>query len=89
MKKPLFVLLVTLVMIAGCIPTATGQPPVVNSFDASPGSISSGESSTLNWNVSGVTTVSIDQGIGNVALCGTRVVSPSVTTSYILTATTL
>ena len=61
--------------------------PVVNSFDANPGSISLGASSTLSWNVSGATTVSIDQGIGNVALTGTRVVSPSTTMVYTLTAT--
>jgi len=65
----------------------TAGAPVVNSFDANPGSISLGASSTLSWNVSGATTVSIDQGIGNVALTGTRVVSPSTTMVYTLTAT--
>jgi len=65
----------------------TAGAPVVNSFDANPGSISLGASSTLSWNVSGATTVSIDQGIGSVALTGTRVVSPSTTMVYTLTAT--
>jgi len=65
----------------------TAGAPVVNSFDANPGSISLGASSTLSWNVSGATTVSIEQGIGNVALTGTRVVSPSTTMVYTLTAT--
>jgi hypothetical protein len=62
-------------------------PPVVNSFAASPGSIETGDSSTLNWSVTGATTVSIDQGIGNVALNGSRVVNPAASTVYTLLAT--
>jgi subtilase family serine protease len=61
--------------------------PVIVSFSANPGSISSGGSSTLSWNVTGATTVSIDQGVGGVALSGTRVVSPTSSTIYTLTAT--
>ena len=68
------------------VPIEVGQP-VVNSFDASPGLIGPGESSTLSWNVSGAATVSISQQIGNVALNGTRVVLPTKTTTYTLTAT--
>jgi hypothetical protein len=60
--------------------------PAINSFTASPGSIKLGESSTLSWSVSGCTTVSIDQAIGNVSLSGTRVVSPTKTTTYTLKA---
>jgi len=66
----------------------TAGAPVVNSFDANPGSISLGASSTLSWNVSGATTVNIDQEVGDVALSGTRVVYLSTTTTYTLTATT-
>jgi hypothetical protein len=87
MKKFLFSLLLILVMVAGCVQVTNNQPPTIDSFYASPGSISSGGSSTLSWSVSGATTVSLDQGIGNVALTGTRVVSPSTTTTYTLTAT--
>jgi hypothetical protein len=87
MKKLLFSLLLILFMVAGCVQVTDNQRPTVGSFYASPGSISSGGSSTLSWSVSGATTVSIDQGIGNVALTGTRVVSPSTTTTYTLTAT--
>ncbi|HEX75243.1 MAG TPA: hypothetical protein G4O12_01530 [Dehalococcoidia bacterium] len=61
--------------------------PVIDSFDASPGVIAEGESLTLSWDVSGAVAVSIAPGIGNVALAGTRVVSPTKTTSYTLTAT--
>ncbi|MGD0353065.1 MAG: CARDB domain-containing protein [Dehalococcoidia bacterium] len=92
MKKLIPVLLLAVLFIAGCYPggpiTITGpsQLPVINSFNASPASISSGESSTLNWTVTGAATVSIDQGIGNVALTGPRAVAPGATTVYTLTA---
>lgn len=66
---------------------ASASTPTVNSFDATPGSIETGESSTLSWSVADATTVAIDQGIGNVALNGTRVVLPITTTTYTLTAT--
>jgi len=65
---------------------ATG-PPVIDSFAASPGSISPGGTSTLSWEVTGADTASIDQGVGPVALSGTRPVAPVATTTYTLTAT--
>jgi hypothetical protein len=68
------------------VPKETGQP-VVNSFNANPGKIGPGGSSTLSWNVSGAATVSIAPDIGNVGLSGTRVVLPAKTTIYTLTAT--
>jgi hypothetical protein len=71
--------------LSGLTVTTTNQQPVINSFSASPSNISVGESSTLNWTVTGAATVSIDQGIGNVALTGPRVVAPLVTTTYTLT----
>lgn len=61
--------------------------PVILSFNAEPGTISPGRTSTLSWEVTGAATVSIDHGIGNVALSGTRDVSPSETTTYTLVAT--
>lgn len=57
------------------------------SFFADPPSIVVGGSTTLNWEVDDATDVSIDQGIGNVALSGSASVSPSQTTTYTLTAT--
>ncbi len=62
-------------------------PPVINTFTASPATITAGQSSTLSWNVSNATSVSIDQGIGAVGLTGSRSVSPTTTTTYTLTAT--
>ena len=46
-----------------------------------------GGSSTLSWSVTGATSVTIDNGIGSVALTGTTVVSPTTDTTYTLTAT--
>lgn len=63
------------------------ETPVISSFGANPDSVTSGESSTLIWNVTDATAVTIDQGIGDVALTGTRMVSPDATTTYTLTAT--
>ncbi len=61
--------------------------PVLNLFEADPPSVVEGESSTLYWNVSGASAVRIDPHIGDVALTGNRVVSPTATTTYVLTAT--
>ncbi len=73
--------------------TVTSAPvtglPVVNSFNASPASINIGEYSTLSWNVSNATAVTIDVGIGAVASTGSTTVSPVINTSYTLTATNL
>jgi hypothetical protein len=65
-----------------------GDAPVITSFTASPGTIVSGGSSTLSWDVEGATSVSIDNDVGSVnPSSGTEVVSPDETTEYILTAT--
>jgi hypothetical protein len=68
-------------------PATPATLPIINKFSASPSSISAGKSSTLSWNVSGATSVSIDGGVGSVAATGSTSVSPSATTNYILTAT--
>ena len=61
-------------------------PPVISSFTASPTVIASGQSSTLNWAVSGASSLRIDPAIGT--LTGTSLkVSPKVNTIYTLTAT--
>lgn len=92
MKKLIPLLLLVVLFTAGCdltglTVTTTTESPVISSFGADLPSIAAGESSTLSWNVAGATKVSIDQGIGNVALTGTRAVAPSTTTVYTLTAT--
>jgi len=92
MKKLIPLLLLAVMLMAGCdlagitINTAS-EAPVISSFGASPPTIAAGEFSTLSWSVAGATTVSIDQGVGNVALTGSRTVMPTGTTVYVLTAT--
>jgi len=68
--------------------TVTIAPkPTINSFKATPPTIASGGSSTLSWNVTGATSVTIDQGIGSVSSIDARSVRPTRTTTYTLTAT--
>jgi hypothetical protein len=91
MKKLIPLLLLVPLLIAGCAGgpitfSTSGSQPSILSFNAEPSSISAGQSANLSWNVSNATTISIDQGIGNVALTGTRAVAPAVTTTYTLTA---
>jgi hypothetical protein len=66
----------------------TGSVPGIlriNRFEASPVSISAGQSSTLNWQVEGADSVAIT-GVGSVDLAGSQAVSPTQTTTYTLTA---
>jgi len=72
-------------LIAGC--TGASPTPIINSFSAIPSTITVGESSTLNWSVTDATSVTIDNGIGSVALTGTTAVNPTITTTYTLTST--
>lgn len=60
--------------------------PIVINFDANPAVIISGASVALIWSVSGATSASIDQGVGAVSLSGNKLVSPTGTTTYTLTA---
>jgi hypothetical protein len=66
--------------------TVSGKPPTVNSFVASPGGIYAGQQSTLSWNVTGATSVSIQPEVGTVSPTGSKVVSPGTSTRYVLTA---
>ncbi|MFW6056224.1 MAG: CARDB domain-containing protein [Chloroflexota bacterium] len=61
------------------------EAPVISSFTASPDSIVVGDSSELAWDVSGADSVSIDNGVGEVAASGTATVSPGADTTYTLT----
>jgi hypothetical protein len=66
--------------------TAGGGTATIVSFVANPTTINSGQSSTLSWQVTNADSVSITS-LGSVALTGSQAVSPTVTTTYILTAT--
>ena len=54
---------------------------------ASPMTIIQGESSTLFFSSLNATTVSINNGVGNVGMTGNVVVTPTTSTNYIVTAT--
>lgn len=61
--------------------------PTILAFSVEPSTIQPGQSATLRWNVSGATSVSIDQGIGHVSPVDTWKVTPRDSTTYTLTAT--
>ena len=70
--------------------TVNAQPskPTINSFTASPTSITSGSSSTLSWITSGATSLAITPGtFTSTAASGSTSVNPTATTTYTLTAT--
>ena len=75
------------VTVTGKAPTKPKPAPKISRFSASPSSIDKGKSSTLRWSTSNATSVSISPGIGKVSAGGSRKVSPSKTTTYVLTAT--
>jgi serine/threonine protein kinase len=68
------------------VATLRASPPVVTTFTASQQKINAGETVKLNWTTQNATAVEIDSGIGSVSPTGTRDVSPTRTTSYVLTA---
>jgi hypothetical protein len=63
---------------------ASGSPPAIGAFVASPAKVRPGDPSVLSWTVTGATTLTINAG----AVTGKSVtVKPAATTSYTLTAT--
>ncbi len=54
----------------------------ISTFNANPETIEPGESSILNWEVSGAENITIEPGIGSVSSNGSLPVSPSETTTY-------
>ena len=73
--------------------SGSGNPaPTVDSFTANPSTITEGESTTLSWQTTNATSVTIKDGNGTTVYSGSSVdgstsVSPSSTTTYTLTAT--
>jgi hypothetical protein len=64
----------------------TPTPPTA-SFTANPASIQTGQTTTLSWSTTNASSITLNNGIGTVALNGSVNVSPTNTTSYTLTAT--
>ena len=85
--------LVAIVFLAAChkkvAPPPPPPPPAPNaptaSLSANPNTIDPGQSTTLSWQTSNATDVSID-GIGPVDMSGSRQVTPSESTTYHLVA---
>ena len=74
-------------MLGSC--SSVSDFPTINSFTATPGSLPAGGGAvTLAWNVSGATTLSVDQTVGAVTPTGTGSASALVTafTTFTLTA---
>jgi len=93
----LVVLTMMLASVASGQQTSAQQPPSsdgfpagprarILSFTASPSSIASGQSVTLEWTVINADRITLDQGIGIVATRDGRTVKPTATTTYTLTA---
>jgi len=94
-KHKWFLVLITMSVIsligsaAGCgtiTPTAPAAKPTINSFTASPTSIIQGERTTLSWDVSGATTVTIEPAIGESGPSGSLQLTPDASVTYTLTA---
>ncbi len=68
------------------ITTSPNAPPQILLFDASPGSVQSGQVTSLVWQVINADTVTIST-IGSVSLTGASQVAPTANTVYQITAT--
>jgi peptidoglycan-associated lipoprotein len=61
-------------------PAEVSKPEI--QFSVNPGSISKGESATLQWQSRNASSVVIDSGVGNVSQSGSVVVSPGSSTTF-------
>jgi hypothetical protein len=87
MRKFLPLVLLTLLLVVGS--SCAALLPSIATFEAAPAVITAGQSTTLVWNVSGTTSISIDQGLGTVQPAGSQIVYPTATTVYTLTASNI
>ncbi len=60
--------------------------PTISSFTAVPDTIAKGESVMLHWSIKDVISANIDHEVGPISADGERQVSPTVSTTYTLTA---
>ena len=60
--------------------------PAIVSFSATPSSAAPGQAVSLVWTVSGATSLTIDNGVGDVTSLASKTVWPARTTTYTLTA---
>jgi len=80
-----FLALPSLAILPTNVKVAQAPPPTI-SFSASPDDIASSQSSTLVWDTTNATSVTIDNGIGSKPVSGSTTVTPTLTTTYTLTA---
>ncbi len=67
--------------------TVSNDPaPSCDSFTGAPATITLGQNATLAWQTSNASRVVINNGVGEVAVDGSKTVSPLTTTTYTLTA---
>ncbi|HVH70883.1 MAG TPA: peptidoglycan-associated lipoprotein Pal [Candidatus Dormibacteraeota bacterium] len=96
-RTALIALLGVAVFALGCKKKVTPPPPPpaaapaparpTVTLQANPTTINKGESSTLSWNSTDATQLSITPGVGEVTAQGSTKVSPSESTTYTVTAT--
>lgn len=81
-------LLCSLTILSACsFISCRPEPPAILLFSATPPEINHGESTTLKWSIKDATSITIDQGVGEVAATGSVELSPAKTIAYTLTAT--
>ena len=95
-KSSILAILAALIAFAGCggVPSSsssstssdpsTAAPTIA--LSAQPSSVTAGTTVTLTWTAKNATAVSIDNGIGTVALTGSMNITPTATTTYTATA---
>jgi peptidoglycan-associated lipoprotein len=65
--------------------TLTAPSPTIT-LSASPSAIERGQATTLSWNSSNATGVTIDNGVGTVEPSGSRTIRPQISTTYMARA---
>jgi hypothetical protein len=68
------------------VPVPVASPPLIDTFSVEPGIVESGSPAVLVWSVRDATSISIDQGVGSVALRGRRELRPQSTQTITLIA---
>jgi hypothetical protein len=67
------------------LPPPASKPQIIL-FTIFPPTVNNGYPATLEWNVSGASSVFINQGVGLVPPYGSRIINPTASTTYVLTA---
>lgn len=93
MKKQLFISSIFLslffINLSGCMDLDVNEDFLqfsILNFEVEPTIIMEGETANLSWTIISGKSASINHGIGNVSMSGSRIITPSSTTTYTLTA---